>query len=29
MSVVEAASTRYGGQGVVIFYGMAKPARAP
>ena len=25
----EAASTRCGGQGVVIFYGMAKPVRAP
>ena len=25
----EATSTRCGGQGVVIFYGMAKPVRAP
>jgi hypothetical protein len=25
----EALSTRCGGQGVVIFYGMAKPVRAP
>ena len=25
----EAISTRCGGQGVVIFYGMAKPVRAP
>ena len=25
----EAFSTRCGGQGVVIFYGMAKPVRAP
>ena len=25
----EAASTRCGGQGVVIFYGTAKPVRAP
>jgi hypothetical protein len=25
----EALSTRCGGQGVTIFYGMAKPVRAP
>ena len=25
----EALSTRCGGQGVVVFYGMAKPVRAP
>ena len=25
----EALSTRCGGQGVMIFYGMAKPVRAP
>jgi hypothetical protein len=25
----EALSTRCGGQGVVIFFGMAKPVRAP
>jgi hypothetical protein len=25
----EALSTRCGGQGVVIFYGVAKPVRAP
>jgi hypothetical protein len=25
----EALSTRCGGQGVVIYYGMAKPVRAP
>jgi hypothetical protein len=25
----EGLSTRCGGQGVVIFYGMAKPVRAP
>ena len=25
----EAASTHCGGQGVVVFYGMAKPVRAP
>jgi len=27
--VEEALSTRCGGQGVMIFYGMAKPVRAP
>jgi hypothetical protein len=26
---LEALSTRCGGQGVVVFYGMAKPVRAP
>jgi len=25
----EAVSTRYGGQGVTVFFGMAKPVRAP
>jgi len=25
----EALSTRFGGQGVTIFYGMAKPVRTP
>lgn len=25
----EALSTRCGGQGVIVFYGMAKPVRAP
>ena len=29
LGAVEALSTRCGGQGVVIFYGMAKPVRAP
>jgi hypothetical protein len=28
-NAAEALSTRCGGQGVVIFYGMAKPVRAP